>query len=196
MKTFPIYKPDRIYLSRTLIIILLGGLFLLASYLVQKYTGTHTGQVFGILIWTSFTIFAIGGILKVIGISKARPLYGKIAGELSFSFTEICIDSRTIAIRDITKIEFKGRDWLGLYDRQLSFENCLSNGTKNWLVLYLSDSIVEVRFQKYDACSLNACSDEFISYYRAGKIHWLQLVDNLCLKDPEVLRQLKNPDRL
>ena len=194
MKRLPIYKSNALYLSRTLIFYsVILTLFVLA-FITQKITGTHENSIFQVLIFIAFGIFIIGLLISFLGIRKNKPLYGKIIGYISFTKEEIKVGEKVIKIKEINKIEFEGVDWLGLFEgyQTYSFENKLSNGTKNWIIINIDNSILKVRFQKFNACELSEFREEFIEYYNQGKISYLQLIDNLCISSEDEKRKLKN----
>jgi hypothetical protein len=194
MKKFSIYEPNPLYLSRTLILYLII-IFLFASAIItQKIYGTHENIVFQTLIFLALGIFIFGLSISVFGMRKTKPLYGKIIGYINFTKEEITIGKNVIKITKIQKIEFEGVDWLGLFEgyQTFSFENKLSNGTKNWIIIYTESSVIKVRFQKNGACELSELKEEFMEYYKLGKISYLQLIDNLCINSKEEQKELKS----
>ena len=194
MKKFSIYEPNPLYLSRTLILYLII-IFLFASAIItQKIYGTHENIVFQTLILLALGIFIFGLSISVFGMRKTKPLYGKIIGYINFTKEEITIGKKVIKITKIQKIEFEGVDWLGLFEgyQTFSFENKLSNGTKNWIIIYTESSVIKVRFQKNGACELSELKEEFLEYYKLGKISYLQLIDNLCINSKEEQKELKS----
>ena len=194
MKKFSIYEPNPLYLSRTLILYLII-IFLFASAIItQKIYGTHENIVFQTLIFLALGIFIFGLSISVYGMRKTKPLYGKIIGYINFTKEEITIGNKVIKITKIQKIEFEGVDWLGLFEgyQTFSFENKLSNGTKNWIIIYTESSVIKVRFQKNGACELSELKEEFMEYYKLGKISYLQLIDNLCINSKEEQKELKS----
>lgn len=194
MKKFSIYEPNPLYLSRTLILYLII-IFLFASAIItQKIYGTHENIVFQTLIFLALGIFIFGLSISVFGMRKTKPLYGKIIGYINFTKEEITIGKKVIKITKIQKIEFEGVDWLGLFEgyQTFSFENKLSNGTKNWIIIYTESSVIKVRFQKNGACELSELKEEFMEYYKLGKISYLQLIDNLCINSKEEQKELKS----
>ena len=194
MKKFSIYEPNPLYLSRTLILYLII-IFLFASAIItQKIYGTHENIVFQTLIFLALGIFIFGLSISVYGMRKTKPLYGKIIGYINFTKEEITIGKKVIKITKIQKIEFEGVDWLGLFEgyQTFSFENKLSNGTKNWIIIYTESSVIKVRFQKNGACELSELKEEFMEYYKLGKISYLQLIDNLCINSKEEQKELKS----
>jgi hypothetical protein len=170
-------------------------IFLFASAIItQKIYGIHENIVFQTLIFLALGIFIFGLSISVFGMRKTKPLYGKIIGYINFTKEEITIGKKVIKITKIQKIEFEGVDWLGLFEgyQTFSFENKLSNGTKNWIIIYTESSVIKVRFQKNGACELSELKEEFMEYYKLGKISYLQLIDNLCINSKEEQKELKS----
>lgn len=193
MNKFPIYIPKIFYPSRTLIFYLIIVALLSASFITQEINGSYEGSIFKLLLISAFGIFLLGMLLGLLGIGKTKPLYGDIVGEISFFKTEIKVDKLTIPLENITKIEIIGTDWLGLFNKfqHFSFENALSNGSQNWLILHLESSTLKVRFQQHEACQFSRIKEEFLGYYELGKITYLNLIDILCITDPDEQATIK-----
>ena len=163
------------------------------AIITQKITGTHENLIFQSSIFLAGGMFIIGLLVSLVGIGKVKPLYGKIIGYISFTENEITVGEKVIQVAEIKKIEFEGVDWLGLFIgyQTFSFENKLSNGTKNWMIIKTNSTIIKVRFQKLNACELSRFKEELMEYYNQGKISYLQLIDNLCISSEEEKRNLK-----
>ncbi|KAA5549503.1 hypothetical protein [Adhaeribacter rhizoryzae] len=172
MEKLEIYHPDKFYPNRTFIIYSAVVLLLFLSFILQELGFDHNTVIFDTVVYLALFCFISGNILKLISIGKCKPLYGKLNGEIIFEKGSIKIQGEIIPIDEVQKIEFEGTDWLGLYEQnRFSFENGLSNGTKNWLIVYLNDSSQRrIRFQKYEACQLIRFKEVLLDYYANGKI--------------------------
>ncbi|WP_269686395.1 hypothetical protein [Flavobacterium lacustre] len=194
MKKFSIYEPNPLYPSRTLILYSIIIVLFASAIITQKIYGTHENIIFQTLIYLAGGVFIFGLLISFFGMGKTKPLYGKIIGYINFTKEEITIGQKVIEITKIKKIEFEGVDWLGLYEgyQTFSFENKLSNGTKNWIIINTESSVIKVRFQKNEGCELSELKEEFMEYYKLGKISYLQLIDNLCINSTEEQKELKS----
>lgn len=193
MEKLEIYHPYKFYPSRTFIIYSTVALLLFLSFILQELGFDHNTAVYDSFIYLALFCFICGMIIKLFSLGRYKPLYGKLVGEMNFEKDSIRIQEEIIPISRIAKLEFKGSDWLGLYENnRYSFENGLSNGTKNWLVVYLIDSSQRrIRFQKLEACQLVRFEEVLLDYYLNEKISYLQMVDYLCLETPEEWNNLK-----
>lgn len=194
MEKLEIYHPAKFYPSRTFIIYSTIVSLLFLSFILQEFGFDHNTVIFDRIVYLALFCFIGGMTLKLVSIGKYKPLYGKLDGEINFLKDRIRIQEEIISIDRVEKLEFKGTDWLGLYEySRVSLENGLSNGTKNWLIVYLIDSSQRrIRFQKFEACQLVRFKEVLLEYYINGKISYLQMVDNLCLETPEEWNSLKN----
>ncbi len=194
MDKLEIYHPAKFYPSRTFIIYSSSFLLLFISFILQEFGIDHNTIIFDRVVYLALFCLISGLILKVISIGKYKPLYGKLGGEITFLKDRIIIHGEIIPINKVEKLEFKGMDWLGRSEpNRYSFENSLSNGTKNWLIVYLVNSSQrKIRFQEYEACQLVRFKEILLEYYVNGKISYLQIVDYLCLETPEEWNNLKS----
>lgn len=193
MKKFSIYKPQLFYPSRTLVLYSIIFVLFIIAYGVQLING-HENEVFQLIIYLISGTFFLGCILRFSGLGKVKPIYGTLEGEIIFYTDTIHVGDKLIAIEDVVKIEFIGVDWVGDSQRQgWSFENSESNGTNNWVKIYLKGSILKVRFQKWEACELYEIKDVLYHYYQKNKISYDQIVDNLCLSPEEKQDLIKLP---
>ncbi|WP_276498082.1 hypothetical protein [Pontibacter litorisediminis] len=194
MEKLEIYHPYKFYPSRTLIIYSAVALLLFLSFILQELGFDHNTAIYDSVVYLALFCFICGMVIKLFSLGKYKPLYGKLVGGITFEKESVGIHGATISIDKITKLEFEGSDWIGLYEHnRFSFENGLSNGTKNWLIIHLVDSSQRrIRFQKYEACQLVRFKEVLLDYYVKGKISYLQIVDNLCLETPEEWNTLKS----
>lgn len=176
-------------ISYSIIIVLLAS-----AIITQKIYNTHENIIFQSLIYLAGGAFIFGLMISFFGVGKTKPLSGKIIGYINFTKEEITIGQKVIEITKINKIEFEGVDWLGLHEgyQTFSFENKLSNGTKNWIIINTESAVIKVRFQKNEGCELSKFQEEFMEYYKLGKISYLQLIDNLCINSTEQQKELKS----
>ena len=200
MKQFSIYiKPTSFYWTRTLIIYILWILIIFAIFLLKVLIDIpNSHKALDFLLYISYGLIFYSGFCAFLGMVKYKPIRGELNGFITFSQDTVTIAAREFAIDDIKKIEFQGVDWHGLYEYNGPaeyFENRLSQGVKNTLILYLNNGkIIKTQFQKLQACDLKEIEDVIICYYLKGKISYLQTVDNLCYSNPsewEYLKKLK-----
>lgn len=194
MKKLSIYEPNPLYPSRTVILYSIIVVLLASAIITQEIYDTHENIIFQTLIYLAGGAFIFGLMISFFGVGKTKPLYGKIIGFINFTKEEITIGQKVIEITKINKIEFEGVDWLGLYEgyQTFSFGNKLSSGTKNWIIINTESAVIKVRFQKNGACEISKFQEEFMEYYKLGKISYLQFIDNLCINSTEEQKILKS----
>lgn len=197
MKKFSIYKPKAFYWTRTYIsyasMLCIGIVFFIskAFLFVPASNSFYNWLLFALLLPFIYNI-----VLGVMVTNKYRPLKGKLEGYITFHKEYIVIADLIYSLSSIKKIEFDGTDWLGLEigysglrDR---FENPLSQGVDNTLVLHLVDGqIVRMRFQLIRACEFSEVEDIIIHYHLSDKVSYLQTAKLLCLTDQESWSKLK-----
>jgi len=124
-----------------------------------------------------------------------KPIAGKLEGTIRFEEEGIYLAEVYHIMEDIKKIEFQGLDWQGLFEHATFcdyYDNRLSNGSSNKLIMEMADGKkIITRFVKLYACELADVKPVFISYYLKEKIGYLQLIDNLCISNPEEQKELK-----
>lgn len=161
-----------------------------------------TSEVFKIeqptfLLVLAFVLFLTGASLKLINFYNVEQLNGKLNGKLILDKNYIQINSKKINLDEIKKIEITGTDWIGLrstnYIIDYNYENGLSNGTENYLIIELiNKSSLKIQFQKNKACEFKELEDIIKHYYIQNKIGYLNCVDILCLSDPKQWSEFKN----
>lgn len=196
-KQFSIYKPYGFYWTRTFIsYAFIAGVVLLILTLKHLVGVPQSHPIYSYL---SFAIVLPGIyhlLLSVLVVNKYRSLKGTLEGHIIFSKDAIEIGDIVYPLSAIRYIVFEGTDWLGdeRTDRGFSnfFENTLSQGVDNTLMLHLLDGqVVRTRFQKLFACELRNVEDTILHYYLHNKLTYLQTVDALCMRDKEEQRNLK-----
>ncbi|MGK9118060.1 hypothetical protein [Olivibacter jilunii] len=196
MKTFDIYIPAKFYWTRTRIIYAIITMLILAYVAVKYLFVIPKGEP--IYTWLGYAIFAtlaLGFISAVLGIPKIKPIAGKLKGVIRFQEEGIYLAEMFYPIESIKEIEFHGVDWQGLFQYAVFsdyFDNRLSNGSGNKLMMGMTDGEkIITRFIKIYACELADLKPIFLSYYMKDKIGYLELVDNICISDPEEQAELK-----
>lgn len=197
MKKFSIYKPYRFYWTRTYIsYAFIAGVVLLILAL-KHVVGTPESHPIYSYLSVALVLPGIYHILlSVLVVNKYRPLKGALEGHIVFSKDAIEIDKQVYPLSAIRYVVFEGTDWLGdeRSDRGFSnfFENTLSQGVENTLILHLlNGQVVRTRFQKLFACELRDVEDTILHYYLHNKLTYLQTVNALCMRDKEEQRKLK-----
>jgi hypothetical protein len=197
VKEFKIFEKQFV-LTRTKIInsiILVLVLIILFVALILKI---EKSTFLNILLFLIFTLYFIGMSLKVSNMNRVQELQGSLTGKFVFEKDYIQINELRINIESIKKIEISGVDWIGLrnsnYLLDFNYENGLSNGTKNYLLIeYNNDNKKQkIQFQQNDACEFKEIEEVIKHYYINNKIGYLNCVDVLCLSEQKQWNEFKN----
>lgn len=196
-KKFSIYKPYRFYWTRTYIsYAFIASVVLLISALKHLVGVPGSHPIYTYLSGATILPFIYRMVLYVLVVNKYRPLKGVLEGHIIFSKDAIEIDNHVYRLNDIRYIVFEGTDWLGdeksNRDFRNFFENTLSQGVDNSLMLHLLDGqVIRTRFQKLFACELRDAENAILQYYLHNKLIYLQTVNALCIRDKDEQRKLK-----
>ena len=141
------------------------------------------------LLIFSFIAFLIGMGFRLLGFNRIQQLQGKFTGNFIIQKEGIRINDSEINFENIKNIEITGVDWVGLrntnYLLSYNYENGLSNGTKNYLIIEYNNQKQKIQFQQNYACGFREVEDVIKYYYINGKIGYLNCVDILCLNKKE-----------
>jgi hypothetical protein len=150
------------------------------------------------LLFLVFATYLIGMSLKLSNMNRVQELQGSLTGKFVFEKDYIQINENRISLENIKKIEITGVDWIGLrnsnYLLDFNYENGLSNGTKNYLLIeYNHDNKKQkIQFQQNDACEFKEIEEVIKHYYINNKIGYLNCVDVLCLSEQKQWNEFKN----
>ena len=197
MKEFKIFEKQFVWTRTKIInsIILVLVLIILFVALILKI---EKSTFLNILLFLIFTLYFIGMSLKLSNMNRVQELQGRLTGKFVFEKDYIQINELKINIEDIKRIEISGVDWIDLrnsnYLLDFNYENGLSNGTKNYLLIeYINDNQKQkIQFQQNDACEFNEIEDVIKHYYINNKIGYLNCVDILCLSEQKQWNEFKN----
>ncbi len=199
MKHFNIFEEKFVWtrtriINYTILIIFLGIASIALIFKIEKST------IFNFLLILCILFYLIGGFLKFKGINQNEQLKGKLNGKIIFEKENIVINDQKINLSDIKKIEIEGVDWLDLrktnYSMGFNYENGLSNGTKNYLIIKFNDNKKQkIQFQKNNACEFKEIEEVIKHYYVNNKIGYLNCVDILCLSEQKEWNEFKNLDK-
>lgn len=146
-------------------------------------------------------LFIIGSFFKLNGFYDVERLRGDFIGFFELKENEILIQQNSsqeiIKTEDIKKIEISGVDWNGLrtsnYLFEFSYENGLSNGTKNFLEIELKNKQkTKLRFEQLNACQFTKVRPIIENYYKKGIISYVNSIDVLCLKNKKEWEEFKS----
>ena len=142
------------------------------------------------LLTLSLILMMIGYGFKLNGFYKIQQLQGNYIGSLIFCNEYIEINKTKINLDDIEKIEITGVDWYGLqtgnYVLAYYYENGLSNGIENHLIIKLNDNKkIKVQFQKSYACEFTEIEPIIKYYYKTDKMYLSNCAEILCLDTKE-----------
>jgi hypothetical protein len=116
------------------------------------------------LIVLTILLYIVGAGMKLFGFYSIQQDEGIFVGNLVFEKDYIQINELQIDLEKIKNIEIRGVDWIGLrssnYVVDFNYENGLSNGVENYLILILNDGErKKIQFQKNDACEFSELHD-------------------------------------
>ncbi len=198
MKEFKIFE-KRLVWTRTniinfvILILVLIILFISLIFKIEKSTLLTS------LLLTLLAFYFIGLSLKLTNINRIQQLQGRLTGKFFFEKDYIQINELRINLDNIKKIEINGVDWIGLrntnYLLDYNYENGLSNGTKNYLLIEYSDNKKQkIQFQRNDACEFKEIEEVIKHYYINNKIGYLNCVDILCLSEQKQWNEFKKSE--
>lgn len=196
MKEFKIFE-KRFVWTRTntinFVIVILVLIILFISLILKIEKSTLLTS----LLITVLAFYFIGLSLKLTNFNRVQQLQGKLTGKFFFEKDYIQINELRINLDIIKKIEITGVDWVGLrntnYLLSYNYENGLSNGTKNYLLIEFNDNKKQkIQFQQNDACEFEEIEEVIKHYYTNNKIGYLNCVDILCLSEKKQRNEFKN----
>jgi hypothetical protein len=196
LKEFNIFEKQFVWTRTNIIncIILILVLIILFTSLILKI---EKSIFLTYLLIITFIFYLIGLTLKFMNFNQIQQLKGKLSGKFIFEKDYIQINEKRINLEEIKKIEISGVDWIGLrstnYILDYNYENGLSNGTKNYLIIeYNNNTKLKIQFQQNNACEFKEIKEVIKHYYINNKIEYLNCVDILCLSDQKEWNEFKN----
>jgi hypothetical protein len=139
----------------------------------------------------------IGLILRIINIKNYKPLNGDLDSILILESDKITVNQLELTLTKIKNIELNCKDYKGFTNsyRPYSnggFSNGLSNGIKNTIKITMNDNSVHIyNFQQSNKDEINKAKEELINYYVFGKLHFLNLIDALGIREYEDIQKFK-----
>lgn len=138
MKDFKIFEKQYVWTRTNIInciILVLVLIILFISLILKIEKSTYLTS----LLFLVFASYFIGMSLKLSNMNRVQQLQGSLTGKFVFEKDYIQINELRVNIESIKKIEISGVDWIGLqnsnYLLDFNYENGLSNGTKNYLLI-------------------------------------------------------------
>lgn len=189
---FKSFKHDNsFYLSkRNSVGIVLFLIFILLFVINQVTNININGWLFFYMILFFFYIL----FLRISHfISKEKPR-GKYNQDLILTKNEIKINNKRIPLSEINKIKIaqfndrKGKFKWYSHD----FEPAFSSGLDNKIILHLKNKKrISTHFLQETNWSLKHHSEILTHYYKAGLLHWLNLIDILKISDYKKIQEFK-----
>ncbi|MFC7773661.1 hypothetical protein [Flavobacterium sp. GCM10027622] len=196
MKEFKIFEKQFVWtrtntINFVIVILVLIILFISLILKIEKSTLLTS------LLLTVLAFYFIGLSLKLTNFNRVQQLQGKLTGKVFFEKDYIQINELRINLDIIKKIEITGVDWVGLrntnYLLSYNYENGLSNGTKNYLLIEFNDNKKrKIQFQQNNACEFKEIEEVIKHYYVNNKIGYLNCVAILCLSEQKEWNEFKN----
>lgn len=192
MKEFKIFEEHFVW-TRTKIINFGILLLLIIIFFISLILKIEKSTFLTFLIWTVFALYLVGLILKLMNFNSIQKLKGRLAGKLIFEKYYIQVNGNRITLENIKQIEITGVDWIGLRTTNYNYENGLSNGIKNYLLIEFNDKTKQkIQFQQNNACEFKDIEEVIKHYYKSNKIGYLNCVDILCLSDKEQWNEFRD----
>lgn len=192
MKEFKIFEKHFVWTRTWKINVALCSL-LVVTFVLSRLLGNPF--VVGNLLLISLILFIAGGALKFWNMYEVKQLKGSLTGILVFEKEYIQIKEERVSFDSIEFIEIIGVDWVGLYAYSygdIDYENGLSNGTDNSLIIRFKDKKVrKIRFQMHSACEFQEIEEVIKHYYINNYIGYLNAVDLICLEKRKEWEELK-----
>lgn len=194
MKEFKIFEEHFVW-TRTKIINFSILLLLTIIIFISLILKIEKSTFLTFLMWTVFALHFIGRILKLMNFNSIQKLKGGLTGKLIFEKDHIQVNENRINLENIKQIEITGVDWIGLDLRtaNYNYENGLSNGIKNYLLIEFNDKTKQkIQFQRNNACEFKDIEEVIKHYYKSNKIGYLNCVDILCLSNKEQWNEFRS----
>lgn len=198
MKEFKIFEKRFVWTRTNIInfVILILVLIILFISLILKI---EKSTFLTLLLFTVLAFYFVGLSLKLANINRVQQLQGTLTGKFILEKEYIQINELRFNLDKIKKIEITGVDWIGLkntnYLLGYNYENGLSNGTKNYLLIeYCDNKKQKIQFQQNDACEFKQIEEVIKHYYINNKIGYLNCVDILCLSEQKEWKEFKKPE--
>lgn len=198
MKEFRIFEKRFVWTRSNIInfVILILVLIILFISLILKI---EKSIFLTSLLLAVLAFYFVGLSLKLANINRVQQLQGRLTGKFILEKDYIQINELRINLDNIKKIKITGVDWIGLkntnYLLGYNYENGLSNGTKNYLLIEYSDNKKQkIQFQQNDACEFKEIEEIIKHYYVNNKLGYLNCVDILCLSEQKEWNEFKKPE--
>ncbi len=146
---------------------------------------------------TISTIF-VGRILQIVYRNKFKKLNGNLESRLKLENDKILVDEIIYDLSEIEKLEFNCNDYKGLstfewFGNRVNYENGLSNGTNNSIMIKMNNNTTYTYyFQQQKENEICNAKSQLINYYNTGKLHFLNLIDTLGIKEYEEIQIFKS----
>lgn len=198
MKEFKIFEKRFVWTRTNIInfVILILVLIILFISLILKI---EKSIFLTSLLLAVLAFYFVGLSLKLANINRVQQLQGRLTGKFILEKDYIQINELRINLDNIKKIKITGVDWIGLkntnYLLGYNYENGLSNGTKNYLLIEYSDNKKQkIQFQQNGACEFKEIEEIIKHYYVNNKLGYLNCVDILCLSEQKEWNEFKKAE--
>lgn len=195
MQKFSLFvESKKFYWSTNKIFYLSLFLCIGALYLKKNVLKMEEENMFDTIFkFLAIAIMLIGFINMFRGFTQIKPLRGKLDGYLVFDNNNVCIKDEIIPISEIRKIQISNNDYRGLLESTKgNFGPALSNGTKNYVVIYLENGKTKKYwFELINSNDFQNIRDILIEYHLLGKIDFWELAEVLGEKSSSEVKDFK-----
>lgn len=196
--TLRLFKPKFTF-SRTrkinyICLLLISCIWLDVFVLESKHS-----YMYFILFLVCAALTIIGSLFRLNNLKEIKQPQGDFIGQISLDFEEIIVRTSVkeqIKIRDIKNIDINIRSIKGQYDgystSKFYYENGLSNGTENFIIMVLNNGIIKkYQFEYIPEISFLLNQKLIEHYYKIGIMDYLNCVDILGLDKREDWEKFK-----
>jgi len=196
MNKFTLFTPvNKLYFTRNLVtctLFVLGLIPVVFEIYVLEHR-EHLTLFSSYFAYLSFLAILLHFISMLGNSVRQETLKGIIGGSLFFELDQIVINDEKYLLADIRKLNIYMNDYVGKISLNYRTANGrISRGVGNSIIIHLSNGDKKTfYFQQTDQYSNQHIREQLIHYHLTGKLHWLNLIDVLCINDYEEIQDFK-----
>ena len=196
MNKFALFTPvNKLYFTRNLVTCTLFVLGLIPA-VFEIYVLGHREHL---TLFSSYfaylsSIATIIYLISVLGNSvRQETLKGIIGGSVFFELDQIVVNDKKYLLVDIRKLNIYMNDYVGkINPNYRTAKGRISRGVGNSIIIYLINGDQKTfYFQQPDEHGNQLIREQLIHYHLEGRLHWLNLIDALCISDYDEIQSFK-----